>query len=242
MVLNVVATPIGNLKDITLRAKEVLESATLILAEDTRSIKKLLTLLDIPLGGKVYVSSHAQSTQTALQKAIEACVEHETIALVTDAGTPAISDPGSLFIHEFRTAYPQATVVPIPGVSAVVAALSVSGFPGNHFEFIGFVPHKKGRQTLFNTIAQTEHTVCMYESPHRILKTLEALAEVLGDRPILVGREMTKSFEEYPVGTAKELLEYYTDNTDKVRGEFVVVVAPQYMSTVQERDASDTIE
>lgn len=229
MLLNIVATPIGNLRDITLRAKEVLENATLILAEDTRSIKKLLTLLEIPLGGKIYISSHAQSTPGALQKALEACKEHEVIALVTDAGTPAISDPGSLFIYEFRKHYPSATVVPIPGVSAVVAALSVSGFPGNHFEFIGFIPHKKGRQTLFTTIAQTEHTVCMYESPHRILKTLEALALVLGDRPVMVGREMTKSFEEYPVGTAQELFDYYSDNTDKVRGEFVIVVAPRHL-------------
>lgn len=229
MVLNIVATPIGNLKDITLRAKEVLENATLIVAEDTRSIKKLLTLLEIPLSGKAYVSSHAQSTSGALHKALEACKEHAVIALVTDAGTPAISDPGSLFVHEFRKAYAEAAIVPIPGVSAVVAALSVSGFPGNHFEFIGFVPHKKGRQTLFNTIAQTEHTVCMYESPHRILKTLEALSEVLGDRPLLVGREMTKSFEEYPVGTARELLDYYSDNSDTVRGEFVIVVAPRHL-------------
>ncbi|MFZ4500257.1 MAG: 16S rRNA (cytidine(1402)-2'-O)-methyltransferase [Minisyncoccia bacterium] len=242
MVLSIVATPIGNLKDITLRAKEVLENATLILAEDTRSIKKLLTLLEIPLGGKHYLSSHAQSTPGALQKALEACTGHETIALVTDAGTPAISDPGSLFVQEFRRAYSEATVVPIPGVSAVVAALCVSGFPGNHFEFIGFVPHKKGRQTLFSTIAQTEHTVAMYESPHRILKTLEALASVLGDRLVMVGREMTKSFEEYPIGTAQELLDYYLDNAEKVRGEFVIVVSPSYNTPYHSSSSSDTIE
>ncbi len=241
MVLNIVATPIGNLKDITLRAKEVLEHTTLILAEDTRSIKKLLTLLEIPLGGKVYLSSHAQSTPGALQKALEACQGHEVIALVTDAGTPAISDPGSLFIHEFRTHYPESTVVPIPGVSAVVAALCVSGFPGNHFEFIGFVPHKKGRQTLFTLIAETEHTVVMYESPHRILKTLEALASVLGERPILVGREMTKNFEEYPVASAKTLLEYYQAHPERVRGEFVIVVSPSYYSDYHRGGASATL-
>lgn len=238
MILTVVATPIGNLKDITLRAKEVLEQATLILAEDTRSIKKLLTLLDIPLSNKNYISSHAQSTQGALEKALEACSGHEIIALVTDAGTPAISDPGSLFIAHFRTKYPESSVVPIPGVSAIVAALSVSGFPGNHFEFIGFVPHKKGRQTLFASIALTEHMVVMYESPHRIIKTLESLSEILGTRPVMIGREMTKAFEEYPVSTAKELLEYYTTHPDKVRGEFVVVVAPSYHGT----DTSGTIE
>jgi len=238
MILNVVATPIGNLKDITIRAKEVLEQATLVLAEDTRSIKKLLTLLNISLEGKHYISSHAQSTPGALQKALEACVGHENIALVTDAGTPAISDPGSLFINEFRKTYPESAVVPIPGVSAVVAAVSVSGFPGNHFEFIGFVPHKKGRQTLFARIAQTEHMVVMYESPHRVLKTLESLGDILGDRPVMIGREMTKNFEEYPVFSAKELLEYYTLHPDKVRGEFVIVVAPSYHG----KHSSDTIE
>ena len=238
MILNVVATPIGNLKDITLRAKEVLEIATLILAEDTRSIKKLLTLLDIPLGDKQYISSHAQSTPGSLQRALEAAVGHENIALVTDAGTPAISDPGSLFIHEFRKQYPESTVVPIPGVSAVVAAVSVSGFPGNHFEFIGFVPHKKGRQTLFARILATQHMVVMYESPHRVTKTLESLSEILGDRPVMIGREMTKSFEEYPVSTAKDLFEYYTKHPDKVRGEFVIIVAPSYHG----KHTSDTIE
>lgn len=238
MILNVVATPIGNLKDITLRAKEVLESATLLLAEDTRSTKKLLSLLGIALENKQYVSSHAQSSQGALQKALQGCVGHEVIALVTDAGTPAISDPGSLFIHEFRKLYPGALIVPIPGVSAVVTALSVSGFPGNHFEFIGFIPHKKGRQTLFARIAQTEHAVAMYESPHRIIKTLESLVEVLEERPLLIGREMTKAFEEYPVATAKQHLEYYMQHPDKVRGEFVIIVAPRY----HDQSTSDTIK
>jgi len=238
MILNIVATPIGNLKDITLRGKEVLEQATLILAEDTRSIKKLLSLLEIRYEGKHFISSHAQSTPGALHKALEGCVGHEVIALVTDAGTPAISDPGSLFIHEFRRMYPESPVVPIPGVSAVVTALSVSGFPGNHFEFIGFVPHKKGRQTLFARIVLTEHTVVMYESPHRLIKTLESLAPLLRERPVMIGREMTKSFEEYPVSTAKELLEYYTQHSDKVRGEFVIVIAPSYHGPT----TSDTIE
>jgi 16S rRNA (cytidine1402-2'-O)-methyltransferase len=117
--------------------------------------------------------------------------------------------------------------VPIPGASAVIAALSVSGFPSSHFEFLGFIPHKKGRQTLFTQLAATPHTVVLYESPHRILKTLESLKEVLGDRLIMVGREMTKQFEEYPVNTSGALLEYYTAHPDKVRGEFVIVVSPR---------------
>lgn len=239
MKLHVVATPIGNLKDITIRAREVLAEATLILAEDTRSIKKLLTLLEIPLGGKEFVASHAQSAPRALERAIEGCRDHKSICLVTDAGTPAISDPGSLFIATFRGAYPEAMVVPVPGVSAVTAALSVAGFPGNHFEFLGFVPHKKGRQTFFETVATTKHTVVFYESPHRIMKTLESLALVLDQtRKVMVAREMTKAFEEYPVDTATTVLDYYRTHPDKVRGEFVVVVAPSYTHAI----SSDTIE
>ena len=226
MILNVVATPIGNLADCSPRAKEVLSEATLVIAEDTRTTGQLLKLLGIE-GKKHFLSSHAQSSESALQKALEACTEHEVIALVTDAGTPAISDPGSFFISHFRAMYPQALVVPIPGPSAVIAALSVSGFPSSHFEFLGFIPHKKGRQTLFQSLTTKEHTVVLYESPHRIMKTLESLAEVLDEsRLVMVGREMTKTFEEYPVNSAKNLLTYYTEHSDKVRGEFVIVISP----------------
>lgn len=236
MIVSVVATPIGNLQDSSMRAKEVLSQATLILAEDTRTIKKLLPLLGITITGKEYLSSHAQSTPQAVTKAVQACAAHEHIVLVTDAGTPAISDPGSLFINAFRQAYPEARVVPVPGASAVVAALSVSGFPGSRFEFLGFLPHKKGRQTLFTYIANTEHTIILYESPHRIIKTLESLAEAIPQRSIMVGREMTKVFEEYPRGTAAELLAYYTAHPDKVRGEFVIVISPQYYNNPDQQD------
>ncbi len=204
----------------------MLQEATLIIAEDTRTTGQLLKLLGIE-GKKEFKSSHAQSSPAELEKTLDACALHETICLVTDAGTPAISDPGSFFIQHFRTRYPDAIVAPIPGPSAVIAALSVSGFPSSHFEFLGFIPHKKGRQTLFQSLADKEHTVVLYESPHRILKTLESLRETLPhDRQIMVGREMTKQFEEYPVSTATELLEYYTSHPDKVRGEFVVVISP----------------
>ncbi len=226
MNLYVVATPIGNLGDISDRAKEVLTQATLIVAEDTRTSGQLFKLLGIE-GKKEFVSSHAQSSAKSLAAAISRCAEHEYIALVTDAGTPAISDPGSYFIQHFRSTYPDALVVPIPGPSAVIAALSVSGFPARHFEFLGFIPHKKGRETLFRTIADTEHTVVFYESPHRIMKTLEALAAVLGERPVMVGREMTKQFEEYPLGTAQTLYARFAEHPDIVRGEFVIVIAPK---------------
>lgn len=227
MILSIVATPIGNLKDITLRAKEVLVEATLILAEDTRSTRKLLSLLEIDTAGKTLLSSHAQSSDREVLRALDACGEHEHIVLVSDAGTPAISDPGSFFVNEFRKRYADALVVPIPGASAVISALSVSGFPVSHFEFMGFVPHKKGRQTLFARIGETEHAVVLYESPHRIMKTLEALSTVLGKRELMVGREMTKQFEEYPRGTAPMLLSYYNAHPEKVKGEFVIVIAPR---------------
>lgn len=226
MVLNIVATPIGNIKDITLRAREVLEQATLILAEDTRTSRKLFSLLGINIAGKIFLSSHAQSSEKEMKKAIIACKAHEQIALLTDAGTPAISDPGSYFVDRFRKYYVTASIVPIPGPSALTAALSVSGFPVSHFEFLGFIPHKKGRQTLFEKIKYTEHAVVFYESPHRILKTLGSLAETIGDRIVMIGREMTKQFEEYPIGTAQTLLEYYTNYSEKIKGEFVVIIAP----------------
>ncbi|MCC6199063.1 16S rRNA (cytidine(1402)-2'-O)-methyltransferase [Candidatus Nomurabacteria bacterium] len=226
MTLSVVATPIGNLKDISLRAKEVLTDATLIVAEDTRTTGQLLKLLGIE-GKKEFFSSHAQSTESSLQRVLARCVEHEHIALVTDAGTPAISDPGSHFVAAFREYYPEAIIVAIPGPSAVIAALSVSGFPSSHFEFLGFIPHKKGRQTLFQSIADTEHTVVCYESPHRIVKTLESLAEVLGSRCMMVGREMTKQFEEYLSGNAAELLQHFIETPETVRGEFVIVISPK---------------
>ncbi len=232
MILSIIATPIGNLGDLSPRARGVLEAATLILAEDTRTARKLFVLLGIATD-KQFLSSHAQSSAQELARALNACSAHEHIALVTDAGTPAISDPGSLFIDRFREKYPDASIVPIPGPSAAIAALSVSGFPCSHFEFLGFLPHKKGRKTMFQRIRATEHAIVFYESPHRILKTLSALSEAIGERPMMIGREMTKQFEEYPRGTAASLLEHFSANSEKVRGEFVVVIAPSYHGTAE---------
>ncbi len=226
MILSVVATPIGNIQDISFRAKEVFEKATLVIAEDTRTTGQLLKLLNLQ-GERHFASFHAQSHKGAITKLLESCKEHEHIVLVTDAGTPGISDPGCVFVEMFRSEYPEAAIVPIPGPSAVIAALSVSGFPASHFEFAGFVPHKKGKQTLFTSIRNTEHTVCFYESPHRIVKTLQELAVQIENRPIFIAREITKLFEEYRLGTALEHAEYYELNSDKCRGEFVVVVAPK---------------
>lgn len=224
MTLYIVATPIGNLGDISKRALDILSSATLVIAEDTRTTGQLFKLLAISSEGKTFASFHAQSSVSAIKKALEKCAEHEVIVLVTDAGTPAISDPGSLFVSEFRKIYPDISVVPVPGASAVLSALSVSGFPASHFEFFGFIPHKKGRETLFKKLSTLDHTSVLYESPHRIIKTLESLDQYVSNKQILVAREMTKKFEEYKLGYPKEILEYYTNNKDKVKGEFVIVV------------------
>lgn len=225
MILSIVATPIGNLKDISERAKDVLEQATLVVAEDTRTSGQLFKLLQIG-GSREFVSSHAFSSDNDLKKALERCRDHENIALVTDAGTPAISDPGSFFINEFRKAYPEASIVPIPGPSAIISALSVCGYPTSHFEFLGFIPHKKGRQTLFARIGELEHTVAFYESPHRIIKTLEELHKTIGSREVFIAREMTKMFEEYRWASAQEHLSYYNEHPEKCRGEFVCIIAP----------------
>jgi 16S rRNA (cytidine1402-2'-O)-methyltransferase len=226
MILSIVATPIGNLKDVSQRAKEVLEQATLVIAEDTRTSGQLFKLFGIG-GNKEFVSSHAQSSQGALERALERCNEHEYIVLVTDAGTPTISDPGSFFISEFRKIYPEAKIVPIPGPSAVISALSVCGYPADHFEFLGFIPHKKGRQTLFKRIEGLDHTIVFYESPHRIIKTLEELQKCIPNREVFIAREMTKMFEEYRWGKAEDHLQYYKEHSDKCRGEFVCIIAPR---------------
>lgn len=225
MTLYVVATPIGNLGDVSMRARNVCEEATLVLAEDTRTAKKLFNLLGIATNAQ-FLSSHAQSSEKELKRTLETCSRHECIVLVTDAGTPAISDPGIHLIAHFRTHYPTAAVLPIPGPSAAIAALSVSGFPSSHFEFLGFIPHKKGRKTLLEYIGSCGHTVVVYESPHRIIKTLASMAELFPERMIMVGREMTKQFEEYPRGTVLELYRHYLAHTEKIRGEFTIVIAP----------------
>lgn len=226
MTLSVVATPIGNLKDISLRAKEVLSEATLIIAEDTRMTGKLLKMLDIASEHR-FISFHAQTSPQALLGLLGACREHNHIALVTDAGTPAISDPGCVFISAFKKEYPEAFVVPVPGPSALIAALSVSGYPVSHFEFLGFLPHKKGKQTIMRTIAETSHTVAFYESPHRILKTLTELGDHIGDRDVFIAREITKMHESYTHASCQQHLLFFKQHPEACRGEFVCVVSPK---------------
>lgn len=227
MNLYIVATPIGNLKDITLRAIETLKSADIVICEDTRVTKKLLDAYDI---SKPTISYHSHSKLSKIDEIIELLREGKNIAMVSDAGTPTISDPGSFLIEKAREAFGgELKIIPIPGPSALISAVSVSGFGDSAFTFYGFLPHKKGRETLFKEISASDKVSVFYESPHRILKALESLKEFLvPGRKISVARELTKMFEEIKVGTTEEILKYYTENRDKVRGEFVIVVDRSY--------------
>ena len=219
----VVATPIGNLGDITFRAVETLKNVDLILCEDTRTTKNLLNKYAI---NKPTMSYHAQSKLAKTDKIFELLKEGKDLALVSDAGTPTISDPGAMLISKIKEELgDEVQVIPIPGVSAVITALSAAGFPTHEFTFLGFLPHKKGRETLFKEIAGAERTVVFYESPHRILKTLESLDKFCPNKKVCIARELTKIYEEFKTGSPAELLEYLTKNPIKQRGEFTVLVS-----------------
>lgn len=221
--LYIIGTPIGNLKDITQRALETLENVDVILCEDTRVTAKLLARYNIR---KTLIAYHQHSKLSKTEHILMLLKEGKNIALVSDAGTPGISDPGGALveavIHEFGK---EIKIIPIPGPSGVITALSVSGFPTDSFRFLGFPPHKKGRKTFFENIATISETVVFYESKHRIEKALTELAVSIGNRPIMVARELTKQFETFYRGTASECLEEL--DKDKILGEFVVVVRAQ---------------
>ena len=221
----VVATPIGNLGDITLRAIEILKDVDLILCEDTRETKKILDKYGIV---KPTMSYHAQSKLAKIDKIFELLKEGTNLALVSDAGTPGISDPGALLVSKIKeniNLRDSVDVIPIPGATALITALSACGLPTHEFTFLGFLPHKKGRETLFKEITASKRTFAFYESPHRILKTLETLVKFCPDKKVCVARELTKIYEEFQTGAPTEILEYFTKNLDKQRGEFTVIVA-----------------
>ncbi|WP_375242053.1 16S rRNA (cytidine(1402)-2'-O)-methyltransferase [Lacinutrix sp.] len=216
--LYIVPTPIGNLNDITFRAIEVLKSVDAILAEDTRTSGKLLKHFEIKTPMQ---SHHMHNEHKMLNRIIERIKSGETIALISDAGTPAISDPGFLLT---RACVEHSIEVDcLPGATAFVPALVNSGLPNDKFVFEGFLPVKKGRQTRLKLLAEETRTIIFYESPHKLLKTLAHFCEYFGeDRPVSVSRELTKLFEETIRGTAKEVLEHYTNKPPK--GEIVIVV------------------
>lgn len=216
----IVATPIGNLEDMTFRAIRVLSEVDLVLCEDTRMTKRLFDKYNIKTQ---MLSYHAQSGETKVDLILEKIKEGKNVALVTDAGTPGISDPGSLLVSMVRENFPETEIVAIPGPSALTAALSIAGVPTHEFVFLGFLPHKKGRETLFKEIISGDRTYVFYESTHRILKALESL--VSSKKKITLVREITKIYEEVLQGDATEILKVLTLNPQKQKGEFVIIVS-----------------
>ena len=215
--LFVVATPIGNLEDFTFRAVETLRNVHCIFAEDTRTSKKLMTHYDI--NTKLY-SYHDHSSEKEIARLLDILKDQKDVALISDAGTPTISDPGYSLIRECISE--GIDVVPIPGASALTAAISASGLPSDAFTFIGFLPVKKGRQKKISFLENIDTTLVLFESPHRLLKTLNQLKEALGERPIVVARELTKLYEEIIRGNFSSTIKYF--EAKKIKGEIVIMI------------------
>ena len=217
--LYIVPTPIGNLEDITLRAIRILKEADLILAEDTRTSYKLLRHYDIttPLS-----SHHIHNEHKSIDKIVMRLQAGETMALISDAGTPAISDPGFLLVR--ACVENDIEVDCLPGATALIPALVNSGLPNDKFHFEGFLPHKKGRHTRLQILAEMEHTIVLYESPHRLLKALKKFIEYFGEeRKISISREISKMHEETVRGTIEEVIQVFESRT--VKGEIVIVIS-----------------
>jgi len=230
--LYIVPTPIGNLEDITLRAIRILKECDLILAEDTRNTIHLLKHLQIDKPLKSY---HQHNEHKIVQEIVELIQHGKNIALVSDAGTPGISDPGFLLVRECIAA--GIDIETLPGATAFVPALVNSGFPCDNFIFIGFLPIKKGRSTKIKSLQDETKTIVLYESPYRLVKTLEELKNSLGaDRRASVSRELTKIFEETKRGTLPELIAYFSLKT--VKGEIVIVV--EALNRKQKNDTETT--
>ena len=218
-ILYIVATPIGNLEDITLRALRVLKEVDLVACEDTRVTRKLLSHYNIETQAIAY---HQHTSDDKIQKIIAQILEGKNVAVVTDAGTPGVSDSGNILVAE--AVANDIVVLPIPGASALASIIGVAGIDMQQFTFLGFPPHKKGRETYFKKVAASEIPIIYYESPHRVIKNLEMLEKFSLDKKIILGRELTKMFEQVVRGTVAEVLEYFASNPSKVKGEFVIVV------------------
>lgn len=216
-VLFIVPTPIGNLEDMTFRGIRVLKESTLIAAEDTRHTKKLLMHYNI---NTPTISYFEHNRFTRIPQIVDHLISGKNVSVVTDAGTPGISDPAYKLIR--ATIENHIKVESIPGASASVTALSASGLPTDRFLFEGFLPHRKGRRKKLERLANLEATIIFYESPMRLIRTLNDILEFLGDRPAVIGRELTKVYEEYQRGKVSELINYFKEN--KPRGEFVVMI------------------
>lgn len=227
-IFSVVATPIGNLEDITLRALAVLRNSDIILCEDTRVTKRLLDhhVMNVPT-----ISYHNHSKLSRKEEIVNMLREGKNLALVSDAGTPGISDPGIELVKYLRQEMAveletgNLKIETIPGPSALTASIAIAGIPCAEFTFLGFLPHKKGRETLFKEIASSERTVIFYESPHRIMKTLDSLDKFCPEKRVTVCRELTKIYEEVVAGNALQVKNYFEKNKEKIKGEFVVLVS-----------------
>lgn len=218
-VLFVVPTPVGNLEDITLRAIRLLKEAEIIYSEDTRVTKKLLSHLEIT--GKQIIPFHAHNEHKQLERSVQTVRDNQCTVLVSDAGTPAISDPGFLLVRACVEAGLEVTC--LPGPTAFVPALVASGFPCDRFVYEGFLPHKKGRQTKWLSYKEEERTIVLYESPHRIIKALEECVNFLGpDREVCVAREISKLFEQFVRGRAEDVLKHFQKIPPK--GEIVLLI------------------
>tara|TARA_B100000927_G_scaffold44729_1_gene32076 strand:+ start:12553 stop:13245 length:693 start_codon:yes stop_codon:yes gene_type:complete len=215
--LFVVGTPIGNLADITYRAVDTLNSVDFIFAEDTRVSKKLLNHYNIDK--KIY-SYHDHSKDSEVEKLTNLLESGNDVALISDAGTPTVSDPGYRLIRE--CVKKGVDIVPIPGPSAVTAALSVAGLPSDSFTFVGFLPQKKGRIKKIEQLSEINNTIILFESPHRLLKTLNQLFEILGNRQVAIGRELTKLYEEIIRGNLKDVIQEFSKKS--VKGEIVIMI------------------
>lgn len=215
--LYIVATPIGNLKDITYRAVEILKNVDLVAAEDTRKSGILFQEYNITTDKISYYEQNEEKRSLELVEKLKSGLD---IAIVSDAGTPTVSDPGYRLMT--RAIKNDIEIVPIPGPSSVLTALVASGFPTDKFTFEGFLPKKKGRKTAFEELRDNPRTIIIFESKYRIVRTLQDIIQYLGDRRVMVGREMTKLHEEYLHGFASEIKEHFEHN--KPRGEFVIVI------------------
>lgn len=215
--LFVVGTPIGNLEDITLRAISTLQNVDLILAEDTRNSKKLLSAHNI---NTKMMSYHEHSNETETKRIISLLLDGKNLALISDAGTPTISDPGYGLIRDCIKE--EIKIIPIPGASAITTAMSVSGLPSDSFTFYGFLPQKKGRIKKIKELLNVDNTIILFESPFRLEKTLNQLKEYLGNRSVVIGRELTKLYEEIIRGNLDDVIKYFSKS--KVKGEIVIMI------------------
>ncbi len=215
--LYVVPTPIGNLEDITLRALNILKNVDVIAAEDTRTTKFLLDHYNIE---KTLLSFYSHNEQVRVPQIIQRLKNGDSVAIVSDAGTPGISDPAFSIIT--AAIDNEIKIIPLPGPTAFVPVLVASGMPTHEFVFEGFLPHKKGRRTKLERLKNEQRTIVLYESPHRILKTLTELLEYCGDRKVVVGREMTKIYEEIIRGNLSDVVKDFS--TRIIKGEFVIVL------------------